>query len=419
MSIWHRVYGGSIPGGWRTHGPGMPAGIVGAFDSGNDGEHSVVSADSAMKLSAFHACVTLRAEIIGSLPLHLRDENKNIISEHPLARMLNLSPNASMTRPEFWSLATALGDIKGNSVNIIERIGKRPVALTPVDPDDCKIEYNKSGSRKSYKIGNSRDTIRDEDVLHLKGFSLNSDWGSPMLELGRHILHAQITANTSAMRAFRQGLKVGGFFLNEGQRDMSAPELAQFKQQLDTFGRAENAGKWMTLLRGLKPIAGTEFSVKPSDAQLLESRYFGIEEICRLCRVPPQLIGHTNKASSWASSIENVNLFFLMYSLQPTLIRAEAVINKKLLTAEDIANGLGAKFNIRALLRADMKTQTLMFASALQNGYHCADEVRDLLDLPPLPNGEGKVYRVQTNMTGNEEAELGKAPAKPATEDEE
>ncbi|HEX8586177.1 MAG TPA: phage portal protein [Allosphingosinicella sp.] len=405
MSIWHRVYGGSIRGGWRTHGPGSD-GLVGALDSGSDGAgEATVNAESAMRLSAFHACISLRAEIIGSLPLHLRDANKNVVRDHPLSLLLSVSPNANQTKPEFWSLATAMQDIKGNSVSIIERIGKKPVALTPVDPDDCSFDYNKSGSRKVWTIG--KEKFNDDDILHLRGFSLKSDWGTPRLELGRHILQAQLTANNSALRAFRQGLKVGGFFVNEGTRDLGGPELAQFAERLNFFGRPENAGKWMTLLKGLKPIAGTEFSVKPADAQLLESRYFGIEEICRLCSVPPQLIGHTNKASSWASSIENVNLFFLMYSIQPTLIRNEASITKKLLTPEDFAKGISPKFNIRGLLRSDMKTQTLMFASALQNGYYNQDEVRDFLDEPPLPNGEGKVYRVQLNMAGAADNALG------------
>ena len=414
MSIFSRDWwGAAISGGWKTHGPSQILG-PGAFDSGaNEAEYPPVSATSAMSLSAVRSCVELRAEIAGSLPCRVRDKDKNVLEDHPLNAVVNVSPNFDMTPAEFFSLSTAHVDMKGNSVSIIERIGKKVVALNPVDADNCQYEYNKAGTRKTWKIG--QDMHDDEDILHFRGFSMSRDWAPSRIDIGRQIIAAQLAANTSAMRAFKQGLKVGGFLLNErAGGDWTQPELEEIGKRLSFFSRAENSGKYMALLKGMKPVAGTEFSVKPSEAQLLESRYFGIEEICRLFGVPPQLIGHSNKASSWASSIENINLFFLMYSLQPTLIRMEQRMNKRLLTPGEVAQGIRVKFNIRSLLRADMKTQNLMFASALQNGYHNQDEVRDLLDMPPIPNGEGQEYRVQLNMAN---AETGGDDPKPKKDD--
>jgi HK97 family phage portal protein len=136
---------------------------------------------------------------------------------------------------------------------------------------------------------------------------------------------------------------------------------------------------------------------------LLESRYFGIEEICRLYGVPPPLIGHTSKASSWASSIENLNLFFQMYSMQPTVIRAEARISKKLLTPYDIAAGVQPKFAMQGLLRGDLKSRTLFYASGLQNGYLSQNDVLDFEDRPGI-GPEGDIYRVQLNMSGADPA---------------
>ena len=393
MAIWKRIYG-SINGGWKTYGPNSIDG-PGAFDSADDGIPTV-TAEEAIKLSAVWGCMHVRAEAIGGLPLHLRDADKNIVTDHPLHYLLHVSPNYDMTGPEYWSLNTAHVDLFGNAVSIIERgHQKKAVALLPQDPRECSYEYNKSGTRKKWKIG--KDEHSDDDILHLRGFSLNSGWGAPRLDIGRQILGAQLTANESAMRAFKQGLKVGGFILNEGKRDFDTPELNAFHERLNFFGKAENAGKWMTLLRGMKPIAGTEFAVKPADAQLLESRYFGIEEICRLFNVPPPLIGHTSKASSWASSIENLNLHFLVYSLQPSIVRNEARIAKKLLTPQDVAAGLRPKWSMQGLLRGDTKTRQAFYASALQNGYLNRDEVRDLEDRGKIPGGDK--YTVQLNMT--------------------
>jgi HK97 family phage portal protein len=412
MSIWKQVYG-SLRGGWKTYGPNSIDG-PGAFDSADDDSpFGSVTAETALRLSAVHACISLRAEIIGSLPLVLRDANKKPLLDHPLYNVLANSPNYDMTAPEFWSMENAHVDMFGNSVCIIERgMQKKVVALTPVDPTSASFEYNKSGTRKKWKIG--QDDFSDDDIFHDRGFSMNAGWGLPRLDIGRQILQAQLAANSSAMRAFKQGLKVGGFFLNERSKDLTTPELKDLEEQLNKFGRPENAGKYMALLKGLKPIAGTEFSVKPSDAQLLESRYFGIEEICRLFNVPPQLIGQSNKASSWASSIENINLFFVMYSVQPSIIRKEKRISKKLLTPYDLANGVQPKFSLQSLLRGDTKTRNSAYVQGLQNGYLCQNDVLALEDRPGI-GPEGDVYRVQLNMANAED----NGDKKPKPNDEE
>lgn len=415
MSIFSlsQIYG-SLRGGWKTHGPNSITG-PGAFDDPG-GAFDSVSGELALRLSAVWSCMHIRAETAGAMPLHLRDGNKKILTSHPLYNVLHRSPNADMTAAEFWSLATAHIDMHGNFVSLIERRSdKTVIALMPVDASNCKIEYNKSGNRKNWKIG--QENYNDEDVLHLRGFTMNSEWGEPRLDVGRQILSSQLAANTSAMMAFKQGLKVGGFFLNEGKRDFTVEELKEFSNRLNFFGRSENAGKYMALPRGMKPLAGTEFSVKPSEAQLLESRYFGIEEICRLFNVPPPLIGHTSKASSWASSLENLNLHFLMYSMQPTLVRNEQRIEKKLLTPYDIAEGVQAKFSMQGLLRGDTKTRQAFYASGLQNGYLCQNEVRDFEDMPGI-GPEGDVYRVQLNMAGSADTASEAKPPKKDDEDD-
>lgn len=406
MGIW-QLLSGNIVGGWKTHGPNAIAG-PGAFDSGSasEREYESVNTEAAMKLTAVWACMHIRAETIGTLPLHLRDGNKKILRTHPLYNILHRSPNANQTAAEFWSMQTAHVDMHGNAVNVIERgAGGKVIALTPMDPTNAKFEFNKAGTRKKWFFGGSREEISDNDVLHFSGFSMGGGWGAPRIDIGRQVLGAQLAANSSALRAFKQGLKVGGFFLNEGQRELTNEQLKDFQQRLETFGRPENIGKWMTLLRGFKPIAGTEFAVKPADAQLLESRAFGIEEICRLFNTPPPLIGHTSKASSWASSLEHLNLHFITYSLAPTLIRFEQRIEKKLLTPYDIADGIEAKYSLQGLLRGDSKSRMSFYAQGLQNGVLCQDEVRSLEDMPDLPNGEGKVYRVQLNMAGADEGD--------------
>lgn len=413
MSIWKRLY---TRGGWKTHGPGA-SDSPGAFDAPGDGLPAL-TADTAMRLSAVHACVALRAEICGSLPLHLRDGNKQSVTDHDVFNLLRHSPNADQTPAEFMSQQVASIDVNGNAISIIER-GTRgqAAALTPVDDiDSVSYDYNKSGSRKTWKIG--ADKYSDDNILHLRGFSTNSHWGAPRLDLGRQIMQAQLAANTAAMTAFRQGLKVGGFFdQDKRSQALTLDEATAFKLQLAVHALPENNGKMMLLPKGLTPIEGTKFRVTAADAQLLESRYFGIEEICRLFNVPPQLIFHSSKASSWASSIENINLFFLMYSLLPTLIRIEQRITKKLLSPYDVAKGIQPKFAIQGLLRGDMKSQTAMFQSGLQNGYLNRDEVRDLLERGSIEGGDK--YTVQLNMTDVKDLDNTDGTQNPAPDDNE
>lgn len=136
--------------------------------------------------------------------------------------------------------------------------------------------------------------------------------------------------------------------------------------------------------------------INPKDAQLLESRYFGIEEICRTFGVPPQLIYHTDKASSWASSLEGMNSGFLMYSLRSVLVRIEQAIVKKLINVSE-RDLYKPRFAVEGLLRADSQGRANFYNSALQNGWMTRNEVRALEDLPPLDGGD--VLTVQLNLT--------------------
>lgn len=412
MAIWKRLWGG-LSGGWGSF---VPQGVSdGGFNNDGSGAFEGLSPETVLRLSTVWACMNLRAEVLGTMPCHLIDGEKNAVTGHSLYSKLHTSPHAYMTAPEFFSLVNAQVDMHGNSVSVIERgYQKKVISLTPHDPTQAEIVYTKSGKRSHWKIGD--DEFSDDDVLHLRGFSLNADWGASRLDIGRLILGAQLQANRSALAAFKQGLKVGGFF--KVAKNLDTPELTQFQQRLEVFGRPENAGKYMTLMAGMEPIGGEPFRVKPVDAQLLESRVFGNEEICRLFNVPPPLIGQTSKASSWASSLENINLHFQIYSIAPTLVRNERSMEKKLLTPGERADGLRIKFSMQSLMRGDMKARTAFYASGLQNGWLNRNEVRDLEDRGKIEGGDK--YTVQLNMTDvNDLEETDGTSQKPTPENEE
>ena len=135
-------------------------------------------------------------------------------------------------------------------------------------------------------------------------------------------------------------------------------------------------------------------TMNPEAAQLLESRSFSIEEICRWFRVPPYMVGHTTKQSSWASSLEGMNLLFLTHTLRPLLVNIEQEIGRCLLDSDD---EVFAEFSVEGLLRADSAGRAAYYTSALQNGWMSRNDVRRLENMPPIEGGD--IYTVQLNLT--------------------
>ena len=368
---------------------------------------NAINAETALKLSAVWACVRLRGQVIGSLPLHLYGQDKKTANNHPLYRVLHNSPNADMTACEFWESMVASLDLWGNAYAVIMRAEKSPriIALDVLSPDKVSVKRDKAGAISYVHQEQGRQTVYDsDDILHIKGFSIDGLVGLSPLAYQAAVMGFQIDANNAANQEFKNSLKAGGF-LKTGEKVLTSEQRERLRHQLTEFGKPENAGKYLILEAGMDVASGSTVRINPQDAQLLESRYFGIEEICRTFSVPPQLIYHTDKASSWASSLENMNLGFLMYSLRPVLVKIEQAIIKKLLTPAERQH-YKPRFSVEGLLRADSQGRSQFYTSALQNGWLTRNEVRELEDLPPMAGGDS--LTVQLNLTPIDN--LGKQP---------
>lgn len=357
---------------------------------------TAVTAEKALKLSAVWACVRLRAETISTLPLHLRDGDGNIASDHPLYAILHDCPNADMSAVEFWQAMTVSQDLWGNAyARIFRNSVGNVIALEPMDSESMTVARLENGALQYRYCKGGKTTKYDEaEILHFKGFSLDGLVGLSPIRYAADTLGGQMDANSSAAREFKNGLKAGGF-LKTGERVLTEKQRADLKAGLFEFSQPENAGKMMVLEAGMD-VAGSSVRINPADAQLLESRYFGIEEICRAFSTPPPLIGHTNKASSWASSMESINMGFLTYAVNPMLVRYEQTITRKLLKPAE-RSLYRPKFSVEGLLRADSAARAAFYNQMLQNGVMSRNEVRRLENLPPVDGGD--VLTVQVNMT--------------------
>ena len=183
-------------------------------------------------------------------------------------------------------------------------------------------------------------------------------------------------------------IETGERVLQEKQRNDLRDKLSQFTSP---------KSKALVLEAGQK-VSTHKINLSPVDSQLLDSRKWGVEEICRIFGVPPVLIGHTDKASSWSSSLEQTNQQFLTYGIDPTITRIEQVLEKKLFSVAERKKWL-IRFNRGALLRADMASRANFYSTMTQNGVLTRNEVRALEDMTDNASWQADELTVQLNMT--------------------
>jgi HK97 family phage portal protein len=369
---------------------------------------------AALTLSAVWACVNLLSGTIASLPLmvYRRDGEKRAVAyAHPLYRMLHDSPNADQTSLDFWDFVAATIELRGNGyAEIFRAADGRPSGLgVPIPPELVEVKRLSSGSLE-YRVrqdGESR-TIPQSGMLHIRGFGGNPLGGLSTLSFARRTFASAMTTEAAAKETFRNGIRTNGAFVSE--HPLTKEQMTEVDEVLsEKYAGAMNAGRPLILNAGMKFQA---ISMNPEDAQMLESRAYGIEEICRFFGVPPFMIGHTQKSTSWGTGLEQQTLGFQKFTLRRRLKRIEMALEKQLLTPADIALGVQIEFNLDGLLRGDSASRSASYASGLQNGYYTINEVRAWENLPPVEGGD--LVRVQVQNAPIDGSEP-PAPAAPGT----
>jgi len=353
-----------------------------------------VTPKAVMQVDAVWSCVRLISETIATLPLSMYERTpsgKRLASQHPLHFVIHDQPNADSTASVFWEAIVASMLLRGNGRAEKLYVGDKLVGLAFLDPNKLVITRDANG-RKIFQYPRPDGTPRlipAARIWTLPGFTLDGETGVSVISYGAKVFGAAMAAERAAARTFRNGLlqtvyyKVAAFLKPE-QRRMFKAEIA---------GSVE---------RGETPVleGGTDVGsvgIKPSDAQLLESRAFSVESICRWFRVPPWMVGHTEKSTSWGTGIEQQMIGFLTFTLGPWLRRIEQAISKDLLTPAERAR-FYPKFAVEGLLRADSAGRAAFYAAMVNNGILTRDEVRELEDREPM-GGNAAVLTVQSAMT--------------------
>ncbi len=384
---------------------GVPVGLLdGSFWqewAGMSSSGKTVSADSALQLSTVWACVRLLSETVSTLPLKLyksnADGSRDLAKNHPVYPILCNRPNLEMTQSRFMLTVVASLCLRGNAFIEKKFIGHKLVALIPLLPQNMNIKRLPGGDIEYTYADSSgenqgrRRVIPVKNMMHIRGFGIDGLSGLIPVKTGRDVIGAALSTDEAAAKVFENGLQSSGFISASANTDLTEEQINGIRQHIQAFVGSKNAGKMMVLPGDL---TYQNITMNPEAAQLLQSRAYSVEEICRWFRVPPVMVGHATKQSSWASSLEGMNMQFLTHTLRPLLVNIEQEIARCLLDSD---SDYYAEFNVEGLLRADSRGRASYYATALQNAWMSRNEVRRKENLPPIEGGD--VFTVQLNLT--------------------
>ncbi|OAZ61302.1 Portal protein [Acetobacter pasteurianus] len=359
----------------------------------------MVSVDTAMQLDTVWACTRLISDTIGAMPLKLyqrsADGNSSTLArDHPLYRVLYNAPNSDMTGMEFWSAMVACLMLWGNAFAQViwsDAGAKRVIALYPLRPDRMTVTRDTTGELiYTYTYQGQTLTLEESEILHIKGYCLDGMMGMSPISAGRQQMGSAMAAEETASRMFANGLLSQTYIKSPDWLDDT--KVMRAKEIMNEYRGAVNAGK-TPLLEGGWTVES--IGMNPEDAQLLQTRAFNVETLCRWFGVAPVMIGHMSKSTAWGSGLEQMNLWFLTYTLQAWLVRIEQAITRCLLLPTEKETYF-AQHNVDALLRADSQARTQLEAAQVQNGIKTRNEIREKEGLAPIPGGD--IPTVQAQM---------------------
>lgn len=381
------------------------AGSSYTFFMGGSSAGKVVTERSAMQMTAVYSCVRILAEAVAGLPLHLyrykEGGGKEKAINTNLYHLLHDEPNPEMSSFVFRETLMTHLLLWGNAYAQIIRNGKGEViALYPLMPNKMRVDRDESGHiyyeyRKTTDEANAKENetviLSSFDVLHIPGLGFDGLVGYSPIAMAKNAIGLAIATEEYGAKFFANGAAPSGVLEHPGT--IKDPQRVREAWQ-SQFGGSGNSGKVAVLEEGMKY---TRISISPEQAQFLETRKFQINEIARIFRVPPHMVGDLEKSSF--SNIEQQSLEFVKYTLDPWVIRWEQSLARALLNPDEKKEYF-FKFNVEGLLRGDYASRMSGYATARQNGWMSTNDIRELENLDRIPAEQGgDLYLVNGNMT--------------------
>jgi len=381
-----------------------------------------VSTESALNHSVVWACNRVISESIGFIPAVLmqeKDDDAYPARKHPMYNAMKFSPNEEITAQGFTETLTSHCVLGGNGyAQIVRRSGSgMAIGLRMILPENVLVTRDNQ-KRLCYVVKGQNDpdttyTVqpgKPHDILHLRGLGWDGLRGYSVITMARQSIGSAIAAERNVARFWAHGGRAP-FIIKLIQKFKTKEDGQEFRENLEKVSSDPN--------RAIITEPGWEYNskdvgVSPKDAQMLESRQFGIAEICRWFSISPHLVGDLSRATF--SNIEQLFLEFLQMTLNAWINRWEQEFWRCVLTDDEKSAGYILRFDSDELLRGDFQTRMQGYASALQNGHMSIDEVRAREKRNKLPNGSGSHFHVQLNMQDvekiGEEQPAAQPPAK-------
>jgi HK97 family phage portal protein len=371
---------------WGTSAIPLPgAGMPGPGFYAHTGRY--VSAENAMGLPAVGAAIRLISETIASLPLVCyRGEGADRARAYdsPNYRLLHDRPNSEQSAFEFWGDVASSIETTGNAFIQKLRARGRVEELLVLDPNFVRVYRDRETGEKKFDVlvdQKRYEGFSTSEILHIRGYTLRGGLVgiSPIAE-HRHALGVALAAEEFAGRAYANdatpglAIKVPG---NLGRQQ--AMEMLSVWQT--THAGIHNARKPAVLTNGAD-IATLSMSL--ADAELIEAMRFSVEQVARIFRIPPAMLGAPNAATN--QTAEEESLRFVRYCLLPRLRRIEMALRAD----DDLfpTGDLTPEWLVDGLLRADTATRYAAYVQARQAGWLSANEIRAFENLPPISGGD-------------------------------
>ncbi|MES2959792.1 MAG: phage portal protein [Pseudomonadota bacterium] len=356
-----------------------------------------VTEDTARQVSAVYACVALIAGAVATLPLQVYErtpEGRKAI-EHDYWWLLNEQPHTEISSATMWEYGVESRLYHGDTYLQILRPGlssSRASGLMPHHPSRVRAfrDWNRGGKllyRVQPEVG-AMVVLDPADMIHVPGLGFDGLRSvSPITYAARQAIGTSMAAEEFSGRFFSGGARPDVALETDAKADPDQIAVLRATWQ-SRYGGTANANAGPVVLSG--GLKMKQFSLSAEDSQLIATRAFQIEEICRIFGVPPHMVGHTDKATSWGAGVENMGRGFVKFTLQRHLVKIEQELNRKLWPTR---SRYFVAFDVAGLERGDLKSENEALRIALgragEPGWMSQNDVRRIKNLPPVPQGDG------------------------------
>lgn len=374
-----------------------PEWLVQYTGGGESWSGEAVTVESSLKVPAVLACITILSQDTASLPLILYrrlKRGKERASEHPLYRLIHDEPNPEMSSMVYRELITSHMIGWGDHFSQMIWDGRGVVReLWPLNP--ARMEVGRKNGERIYlytKENGGKVPFTQDEILHIPAFGFDGLRGKSLISLARNAIGLGISAEKYASRVFKHDARPGSVLTHPKELSDNARENLQ-KSWMSFYGGSDNAGKVAIIEEGMdfKTIG-----FPPKDAMFIESQEWTVQQLSRVFRIPPHMLGDVERSTSWGTGIEQQQLGYIAHTLRPWTVRIEQYLNRSLLLEREKGDYFFSHL-FDELLRADTYTRMQAYALAITNGILTRNEVREAENRLPYEGGDEPLYPL--NMT--------------------